>query len=217
MTERSNEQWTWALSERSSEAQSEALQDLHDFLLRAVLTYLALQRSELSDWSRSDVRGLAEDLTQDAVVEITRSLASFRKEAKFTTWAYRFVINQAISELRRQRYRNVSLDQLRDEQGGGLFQTVITDRDKLEPEQLADQHYYLNLIRDIVESELNEHQRTALLAVYWQGHTMDEVAEALGLTRNALYKLLHDARQRLKARLLARHLSENDILSAFEE
>jgi RNA polymerase sigma-70 factor (ECF subfamily) len=217
MAERSNEQWIWALSERSSEAQGEALHDLHDFLLRAVLTYLAAQRSELNGWSQSDVRGLAEDLAQDALLEITRSLKSFRGEAKFTTWAYRFVINRAVSELRRQRYRNVSLDQLRDEQGSSLFQAVITDRDKLEPEQLADQRYYLNLIRDIIESELNERQRIAFLAVYWQGRSMDEVAATLGLTRNALYKLLYDARQRLKARLLARHLSENDILSAFED
>jgi RNA polymerase sigma-70 factor (ECF subfamily) len=64
---------------------------------------------------------------------------------------------------------------------------------------------------------LNERQRTALLAVYGQGHSMDEVARALGMTRNALYKLLHDARQRVKARLAARHLSESDILSAFED
>ena len=169
MAERSNEQWIRALSERSSEAQREALHDLHDFLLRVVLTYLAAQRSELSGWSQSDVRGLAEDLAQDALLEITRSFKSFRGDSKFTTWAYRFVINRAVSELRRQRYRNVSLDQLREEQDSGLFRDVITDRDKLEPEQLADQRYYLNLIRDIIESELNERQRIAVLAVYWQG------------------------------------------------
>ncbi len=217
MAERSNEQWIKALSERSSEAQREALQDLHDFLLRAVLAYLALQRSELSEWSQSDVRGLAEDLAQDALLEITRSIKSFRGESKFTTWSYRFVINRAVSELRRHRYHNISLDQLRKEQGTGLFQSVITDRDKIEPEQLADQRYYLNLLRDIINTELNERQRTALVAVYGQERSMDEVAQAMGLTRNALYKLLHDARQRVKTRLLARHLSEADILAAFEE
>ncbi len=159
MAERSNEQWIRALSERSSEAQGEALQDLHDFLLRVVLTYLAWQRSELDRWSQSDVHGLAEDLAQDAILEITRNLDNFRGESKFTTWAYRFVINRAVSELRRQRYRNVSLDQLREEQRAGLFQVVIIDRDKLEPEQLADQRYYLNLLRDIIDTELNERQQ----------------------------------------------------------
>ena len=217
MAERSNEQWIWALSERSSEAQGEALQDLHDFLLRAVLTYLVAQRSELSGWSQSDVHGLAEDLAQDALLEITRSLKSFRGESKFTTWAFRFVINRAVSELRRQRYRNISLEQLREEQGAGLFKAVFTDREKIEPEQLADQRYYLNLLSDIIDTELSERQRLALVAVYGQGHSMDEVASALGMSRNALYKLLHDARQRIKARLAARHLSERDILSAFED
>ncbi|HSD82319.1 MAG TPA: sigma-70 family RNA polymerase sigma factor [Anaerolineae bacterium] len=217
MAGRSNEQWIRALSERSTEAQGAALQDLHDFLLRAVLTYLAAQRGELGGWSQGDVRGLAEDLAQDALVEITRSLTSFRGDSKFTTWAYRFVINRAVSELRRQRYRNISLDRLREEQGGSLFQAVITDREKIEPEQLAEQSYYLNLLRDILTTELNERQRSALLAVYDQGRSMDEVANALGVSRNALYKLLHDARRRIKARLAARHLSESDILSAFED
>lgn len=217
MAGRSNEQWISALSEHSGEVQREALQDLHDFLLRAVLTYLATQRSELGGWSQSDVRGLAEDLAQDAQLEITRSLKSFRGESKFTTWAYRFVINRAVSELRRQRYRDVSLDQLREEQDSSLFQAVIIDREKIEPEQLADQRYFLNLLRDILATELNERQRIALLAVYGQGLAMDEVASALGMSRNALYKLLHDARRRVKARLVARHISERDILSAFED
>ena len=57
----------------------------------------------------------------------------------------------------------------------------------------------------------------ALLAVYWQGRSMDEIADVLGLTRNALYKLLYDARRRLKAALSARHLSVGDILAAFED
>jgi RNA polymerase sigma-70 factor (ECF subfamily) len=104
------------------------------------------------------------------VLEITRSLKSFRGESKFTTWAYRFVINRAVSELRRQRYRNVSLDQLREEQRTGLFQAVITDREKIEPEQLADQRYYLNLLRDIIDTELNERQRTAFW-IYGQSHS----------------------------------------------
>ena len=217
MTERSNEDWQRALSRPTGEARGEDLQDLHDFLLRAVLAYLSLQRSELAGWSQQDVRGLAEDLAQDAIIEIDQNLASFRGESKFTTWAYRFVINRAASELRRQRYRNVSLDRLREEQPVALFQAIMSDKGQIEPEQLADQRYYLNLLREIIDTELNERQRIALIAVHWQGRSMDEVAQALGMTRNALYKLLHDARLRIKARLLARHLSEGDILAAFEE
>ena len=216
MANRSNEDWVWALSEKPGEAQAEALQDLRDFLLRAVLVYISLRRSDLAGWSREDVRDLAEDLAQEALIEIRASLASFRGESKFTTWAYRFVINRAASELRRRRYQNQSLDRLREEEPA-IFQVILSDREKVEPEQRAEQRYYIDLLREIVETELSERQRAAMIAVHWQGHSMDEVAEMLDLTRNALYKLLHDARKSIKARLQARHLSEGDILAAFQD
>ena len=218
MANRSNEDWLRTLSEQPGEAHAEALQDLRDFLLRAVLVYLSLHRSDLAGWSRQAVRDLAEDLAQDALMDIRASLASFRGESKFTTWAYRFVINRAASELRQQHYQNLSLDRLREEEPA-LFQDVLTDREarRIDPEQLAEQRDYLDLLREIIETELSARQRTALVAIHWQGRSMDEVAASLDLTRNALYKLLHDARKRLQARLLARHLSEGDILAAFWE
>ncbi|MGH2592279.1 MAG: sigma factor, partial [Anaerolineae bacterium] len=152
MANRSNEDWLWALSEKPGEAQAEALQDLRDFLLRAVLVYLSLHRSDLAGWSRQAIRDLAEDLAQETLMEIRVSLTGFRGESKFTTWAYRFVINRAASELRRQRYQNLSLDRLREEEPA-VFQAVLNDRDAIgqaELEQLADQRYYIGLLREIV-------------------------------------------------------------------
>jgi RNA polymerase sigma-70 factor (ECF subfamily) len=216
MPPRSNAEWLWALQGQQYEAQSEALHDLHDFLLRAVLVYLSQHRSELSDWSRQDIHDLAADLAQDALMEIRASLDRFRGESKFTTWAYRFVINRAVSELRRQRYHDLSLEQLqRDEPA--FFQALLSHQARVELEQWAERRNYINLLREIIETELDERQRAAIVGVHWQGHSMDEVATAIGLTRNALYKLMHDARKRLKARLLARHVSLGDILAAFED
>lgn len=216
MSARSNEEWVRALAEQPGELQSDALRDLHDFLMRAVLVYLSQRRSELAGWSRDDVRGLAEDLAQEALLEIRASLASFKGEAKFTTWAYRFVINRAASELRRRHYRNVSLDQLREAEPA-IYQTLLEEQGAVEPERTAERRNYLNLLRDIIENELNERQRAAIVGVHLQGLEMDEVAAALGLNRNALYKLLHDARKRIKTRLQALHLTEGDILAAFQE
>jgi len=216
MKSRSNQDWVWALTEQPGEAQSEALQDLHDFLLRVVLVYLSQHRSELSSWSREDIRGLAEDLAQEALLEIRENLSRFKGESKFTTWAYRFVINRAASELRRRHYRNLSLDQLREEEPV-IFQALLLEQGTIEPEQLAERRTYFNLLHEIIENELNERQRAAIVGVYVLGRPMDEMAAALDLTRNALYKLLHDARKRIKARLHAQHLTEGDILAAFED
>ncbi len=217
MAFRSNQEWLWALTEQSGDAQAEALQDLRDYLLRAALVYLARHRNDLSGWSRQAIRDLAEDLAQDALLDVRKSLDGFRGESQFTTWAFRFVVNRAASELRRRRYRDLSLDNLREDELA-TFQTLLHSGKELgtDPERLAERRYYLTLLREIVETELNERQRAAIVWVHWQGRSMDEVAAALGINRNALYKLLYDARKRLKAELLRRHLSQGDILAAFE-
>jgi RNA polymerase sigma-70 factor (ECF subfamily) len=181
--------------------------------------YLSQHRSDLSGWSRADVRRLAEDLAQETLLEIRHSLSGFRGESRFTTWACRFVINRAASELRRQRYRNVSLDALREEPSGAL-KALLAEREaagQVDPEHLAERRRYLDLLRGIIEKDLNDRQRLAIIGVHWEGLPMDDMAVRLGLTRNALYKLLHDARKRIKARLLAHHLTEGDILAAFED
>jgi len=219
MAARSNADWVTALSAAEGEALSLALQDLRDFLVRATLVYLSQHRSELALWSQADILKLAEDCTQDSLIEIRTQLSSFRGEAKFTTWAYRFVINRAASELRRQRYRNVSLDWL-NEDVPSLLQKMVTQGtlgEPVEPEHYVEQHAYLELLMNIIATELNDRQRLAVIGVHWQGRSMEEVAAVLGLSRNALYKLLHDARKRIKAKLAAQHLTEGDILAAFEE
>ncbi len=50
----------------------------------------------------------------------------------------------------------------------------------------------------------------------FHGMPMEEVARHMDTNRNALYKLLFDARKRLKERMLARGLSAQDVLAAFD-
>lgn len=218
MVRRTNEDWQWALGEQATEAHAEALQDLRDFLIRAALVYLSQHRSDLAEWTRQDIRDLAQDLAQDSLLEIRAKLKTFRGESQFTTWAFRFVINRAASELRRKRYRNLSLDDLREDELVA-FQTLVYDQDAAagsEPERLAERRMLADILREIITRNLTERQRAAIVGVYWRGHSMDEVALALGLDRNALYKLLHDARKKIKEQLLARRLSQGDVLGPFE-
>jgi RNA polymerase sigma-70 factor (ECF subfamily) len=214
MASRTNEDWVMALSEPPGEAQSEALQDLHEFLLRSALVYLSQHRSDLAGWGREAVRDLAEDLAQEALLAIRDSLNTFRGEARFTTWACRFVINRAASELRRRRYHDLSLESLSDA-APAAFQSLQAQKGDAEPENLAEQREYLALLGRIIQEELNDRQRAAIVAVHFQGWSMDEVAAALGISRNALYKLLHDARKRIRARLQVHQLAVGDILAAF--
>jgi RNA polymerase sigma-70 factor, ECF subfamily len=216
MDTRSNADWLKALSEPPGEANREALQDLHNFLVRAGLAYLAQGQAEVKHLSREAARTLAEDAAQEALLAIKNDLANFRGEAKFTTWACRFVINRVVSELRRHRYRDISLDHLQED-NPAIFQSLLSEQTTSEPEHLAEQRDYLALLQRIVYNDLSDRQREAVINVHWHNYSMEDVAERLGLDRNALYKLLHDARKRIKARLLAEHLTAGDILAAFED
>jgi RNA polymerase sigma-70 factor (ECF subfamily) len=73
----------------------------------------------------------------------------------------------------------------------------------------------LSTLRRIIATELTDKQRQALVAVRIHGMPLEEVARRMGTNRNALYKLLHDARQRLKKRMMAEGLSPQEMLAAF--
>jgi RNA polymerase sigma-70 factor (ECF subfamily) len=205
MTERSNESWLAALKESGSE-QTAALADLRALLVRG----LGFAMADRPSVTEADIEGFV----QDALLRILDNLDSFRGESRFTTWAHKIAVNQAFSELRRKRWENVSLDDVVAQYGGDFTPSILTDPDP-SPEQQVTQQALLELVRRLIAEELTERQRRALVAVLFAGMPTEEVARRMGTNRNALYKLMHDARQRLKQRMLAEGISVEEALAAF--
>jgi len=85
------------------------------------------------------------------------------------------------------------------------------------PETSAERKDMVVRVRRILEEELTPKQREALVLLGLQDIPMDEAARRMKTNRNALYKLLHDARLRLKKRLALEELSPQDVLLAFEQ
>ncbi|MFW6082632.1 MAG: RNA polymerase sigma factor [Chloroflexota bacterium] len=96
-------QWLAALSEPGPE-QETALADLRAFLVRG-LSYAMAGRAQVFD---ADI----EDFVQDALLKILDNLDSFRGESRFTTWAQKIAVHKAFTELRRNCWENVSLEEL---------------------------------------------------------------------------------------------------------
>ena len=69
-------------------------------------------------------------------------------------------------------------------------------------------------MHEVIRNGLTTKQREALLAAL-RGMPLDEIARHLGINRNALYKLTHDARKRLKRGLEAAGFTAEDIGAAF--
>jgi RNA polymerase sigma-70 factor, ECF subfamily len=202
MQVRTNEQW---LAELRGPNPNEALSDLYDLLVRGLRAALG-GRPGGADAN-------IEDFAQEALLKITNNLDSFRGESQFTTWAKKIAMNVALTELKRRRWRDVSLQDLlarRTATGRGLADPQST------PEQLAFQNMVLAELRGIIDKELTDRQREAVVAVILEGMPIAEVARRMGTNQNALYKLLHDARKKLKLRMEAVGLPPQEVLAAFD-
>jgi RNA polymerase sigma-70 factor, ECF subfamily len=203
MQERTNEQW---LAELRGPNPDEALADLYDLLVRGLRAALG---------GRADgVDANIGDFAQEALIKIVSNLDSFRGESRFTTWAKKIAMNVALTELKRRRWRDVSLQDLLDRRtatGCGLADPQLT------PEQVAFQNMVLAKLRRTIDEELTDRQREAVVAVILEGMPIAEVARRMGTNQNALYKLLHDARKKLKLRMEAAGLTPQEVLAAFDE
>jgi RNA polymerase sigma-70 factor, ECF subfamily len=203
MRARTNEQW---LADLRGSNPDEALADLYDLLVRGLRIGLGSHGG--------GVDANAGDFAQEALIRITGNLDSFRGESRFTTWAQKIATNVALTELKRRRWRDVSLQELFARRGAADREPADT---QLSPEQLALQNTVLQELRRTVDEELTDRQREAVVAVILEGMPISEVARRMGTNQNALYKLLHDARKKLKRRMEAAGIASREVLAVFDE
>lgn len=199
---RSNEEWLAALDGPGRE---QALGELRGVLVRGLRIFLAGRVPRQAG-------ALAEDFAQEALLRILENLGSFRGESRFLTWAEKIAARVALTELRRKQWENVSLEDLMPDEAAGSFTPPALADAAPGPDDLAAHRMLAEQVLDLMQTVLTERQRTAIMAVVVQDMPMEEVARRMNTNRNALYKLLHDARLRLKAEMERRGMSPEDIL-----
>jgi RNA polymerase sigma-70 factor, ECF subfamily len=146
--ERSNDQWLAAL--RGPE-KDEALAELRIVLVRGLRGALGGQASRAEP--------SIEDFAQEALIKILVSLDSFRGECRFTTWAQKICVRTAFAEMRRSRWRDVSL-----EEAMTRHEESTSGDAQLDPERAATRTMIKAEFRRFIDEELTDRQRTALLA-----------------------------------------------------
>jgi RNA polymerase sigma-70 factor (ECF subfamily) len=200
-----NAEWLEALSaDRES-----AWAALRDRVVRGLRGYLRSSRSP--DVDDHAVPALVEDAAQETVLTVRAKLGTFRGDSRLTTWVYRIAVNALLTEIRRRRWERRSPPDL----GGSLPDWPLEDQAP-DPEREAQQREAWQLIRNLIERELTAHQRGILLAHVFHQKPLDLVAGDLGISRDAVYKAIHDARRSLRAALLARNIRLEDTLAIFE-
>ena len=210
ITKRTNEQWLTELQAEHLQYET-AVTDLTKLLTNG------LKRGLLSQIKTSapEFDTQAEDFAQEAVLKVLENLNTFAGRSKFTTWAHKIAISVALTELRRKRWQDSSLTSLTETESGSFTPSFIADNAP-SPEKRTARTELLAYVQKLIENDLTERQRTALLDSVIQGKSTDQIAKQLDMKPNAVYKLLHDARVRLKKSLAQDGYTPGDILQVFD-
>jgi RNA polymerase sigma-70 factor, ECF subfamily len=210
---RSSAEWIAAL-DSSDDVQAAALTDLRTLLLRAALFTLQRSLHYVGHLQSSILGELAEECAQEALAAILQRLPMFRGDSQFTTWAYAFAVNTALVAARRERRTSVPLDRVLEGTDSPAW-PVRDEAGSPDPERHALQTETMAAIRDGIQQHLTLKQQQVLRALFLEDIPLDEVVRHWSSNRNAVYKLVHDARRKLKAHLIARGFDVKEILDVF--
>ena len=183
--------------------QAEAITDLRGLLLRGLAKSFQV---------RGDIdQAFVEDVVQQALVHILDHLEQFQGRSRFTTWAMAVAVRLAMSALRRKRWQDVSLESMTAPSEGA---PAWDSDDTMSPAQHAEQHALVETLSRLIDEALTDKQWMAMTAELG-GMPLEEIARRMDSNVNAVYKLLHDARQRLKCGLETAGYTAEDVRSAF--
>jgi len=173
-----------------------ALARLHAMLLR-VAQAEARRRSPRLRITGPELEDLAYQAAADALMAVTAKLGQFRGESRFTTWAYKFVILEVSAKIGRHFWRrpDVRLD--------AEDWDLLPGRFGFEPAKQSEWRDLLTVLRRAVDTELTPRQREIFVAIVLNGVPLDALVARLGSNRNAIYKVVFDARRKLRAALAA--------------
>jgi RNA polymerase sigma-70 factor (ECF subfamily) len=179
-----------------SPAREEAVERLAGLLLAAARTEVRRRAASAPALRGEELDDIARQSAHDALLAILRKLDGYRGASRFTTWAYKFALLEAAVALRRRAWQGREV--VLRPQGWAVLpdlrSSVAADAETAE---------LLACALRAIASELTPHQREVLVALAIDGVPIDVLAERLSSTRGALYKALHDARRKLRAKLTA--------------
>lgn len=200
-----NEEWIEALSDPVDER---AVDQLRKKLVRGL-------KPALHKYVDSEINQFVEDVAQDALIKILDNIGSFRGESKLITWAMKIAVREGLTELRRKKYDDLSIEDFKhpDSEGRNELTSLIFAGDLPDPEEATHEQLVLQKVMKIINEDLTEKQREAINALLIQGLSATIVAEQMDTNRNALYKLLHDARLKIKTELELEGINPEEIFN----
>jgi RNA polymerase sigma-70 factor (ECF subfamily) len=172
----------------------QAIGRLHALLFRAARFEVGRRARAIGHLRGGDLDDIAHQSANDALVAVLAKLDRFRGESRFTTWAYKFALLEAAVKVRRLAWqgREIPLEPAEWPRFADPGSS---------PDEQSERSELLGRIARAIDDDLTPHQREVLVALALNEVPIDVLADRLDTTRGALYKTLHDARQKVRRKL----------------
>jgi RNA polymerase sigma-70 factor (ECF subfamily) len=190
---RENRAWVCDLSGGGARREL-ASRRLYEVLQRAARAEVRRRASRLR-LAGPELDDIAHQAAADALLTICGKVGTFRGDCKFTTWAYKFVIFDVAAKINRHFWQRagVAFD---DED----WERLPTRLD-IGPESHAESRDLMEAVHRAVNETLTAKQKLVFVALVLNGMPTDVLADQIGSTHNAIYKLMFDARRKLRTAL----------------
>jgi RNA polymerase sigma-70 factor, ECF subfamily len=187
-------QWLRELSP-SNTTRNQAIDRLHALLLRVARAEALRRRAVTNRIRAEEIDDLCTQAASDATMAVLAKLDTYRGTARFTTWACKFAILETSVRIRRYAWRDRSVET--DES----IWTRLADTRPHALRRIENEQLVAALHRAVDES-LTDRQRMVFRSAALDDIPIDVLADRLGTTRGAIYKVLHDARAKLRHALI---------------
>jgi RNA polymerase sigma-70 factor (ECF subfamily) len=136
----------------------------------------------------------AEDLTQEAFLQLYRKISTFRGESAFSTWLHRLAVNVVLMHLRKKGLQQISLDEVDTSQDEPVKRDYGSDDRRLtgSVDRIGLQHAI---------ADLPPGYRAVFVLHDVEGYEHNEIAEIMKCSVGNSKSQLHKARMKLRERL----------------
>jgi len=177
----------YSLAQRAAAGDMSAFEELYERHNRRVYSLCLRMTQNATE---------AEDLTQDAFIQLFRKIGSFRGDSAFTTWLHRLTVNQVLMHFRK---RSVKLEKTTEE--GETPVQIVRGTENPNQMPVVDR-----IALDSALAQLPPGYRSVFVLHDVEGHEHEEIAQMLGCAVGTSKSQLHKARMKLR-RLLTQESS----------
>ncbi|MGI6678769.1 MAG: RNA polymerase sigma factor [Dehalobacterium sp.] len=143
----------------------------------------------------------ANDLAQEALIKVYKSIGSFRQDSSFSTWVYHIVTNVCRDELRKRSRQQVSyLDEPVSLHNGEVHKEVADDT--FNPEEAYERRESAEYIQELINT-LTPEYRMVIILREMLGLSYEEISQELNISLGTVKSRLNRARRYLKERIIA--------------